>query len=519
MTQLSVQTIKNNLVYPISTEALGIHQTVLPGLKSAVVAGVTYAAVPHTLDHAVVLNNLGYKAPSPIRLTYDWPGKFTPYAHQLETADFLTVNKRAFCLNGMGTGKTMSVLWAADYLMKIGKVKRALILSPLSTLQQVWAREIFANLPNRKYAVLHGSRQKRLDLLKQPADFYIINHDGVEVITEELLKRLDIDMIVIDEVAVLRNQKTKRWKIVKEMVNRDVWCWGLTGTPTPNCPTDAYAQMKLIRPENYNGHFTKFKMTTMMQLGQFKWIPRRGAEEIVNGILKPALRYALEDCIELPPTIYHEREAELSAEQKVHYKALERQAVTEIRGKQITAVNSAVLISKLTQVACGVTYAGEEGKAEIDFGPRLAVLKEAIEESESKVIVFVPFTGVLDALHRELSKEWSCAVIDGGTSSSKRNQIFDAFRSTPNPRILIANPQTMAHGLTLTEASMIIWYAPIYSNEYYEQANARIVRPGQTMKTNIVHIAATSVERRVYSVLREKGALQGVILDLARDAK
>jgi SNF2 family DNA or RNA helicase len=277
--------------------------------------------------------------------------------------------------------------------------------------------------------------------------------------------------------------------------------------------------MKLIRPENYNGHFTRFKMLTMMQLGQFKWIPRRGAEETVNGIMKPALRYALSDCIELPPTIYHDREAELSAEQKVHYKALERQAVTQIKGKEITAVNSAVLISKLTQVACGVTYAGEEGKAEIDFGPRLAVLKEAIEESESKIIVFVPFTGVLDALYRELSKEWTCAVVDGGTSSGRRNQIFDEFRSTPNPRVLIANPQTMSHGLTLTEADTIIWYAPIYSAEYFQQANARIVRPGQTKKTNIVHISATAVERRIYAVLREKGALQDVILELAKDGK
>jgi len=518
MTQLSVQTIKNNLVY--QPDVLAQHQTIFPTLKFATLAnGETYAAIPHTLDHAVVLNNLGYKAPSPIRLTYDWPGKYTPYAHQLETSDFLTLNKRAFCLSGMGSGKSMSVLWAEDYLMKIGKVRRALILSPLSTLQQVWAREIFANLPSRTYAVLHGSRQKRLDMLKTKADFYIINHDGVEVISEELLKREDIDMIIIDEVAVLRNQKTKRWKIVKAMVNRDVWCWGLTGTPTPNCPTDAYAQMKLIRPENYNGHFTKFKMTTMMQLGQFKWVPRKGTEEIIANVLKPSIRFATRDCIELPPTIYHDREAELSAEQKVHYKALERQAVTEIRGKEITAVNSAILISKLVQTACGCVYAGEEGKAEVDFGPRLAVLKEAIEEADAKIIVFVPFTGVLDALHRELSKHWSCEVVDGGTSSSKRNQIFDAFRSTDNPHIIIANPQTMAHGLTLTEADTIVWFAPVYSNEYYEQANARIVRPGQTKKTNIVHIAATAVERRIYAVLREKGALQGVILDLARDAK
>lgn len=516
MQHTEVQIIGHHMVYqPAVVEQ---HQHIFPELRLAQMPQGMYAAIPHTVDYAMVLKNLGYIVPSPIRTGYNWPGRFKPYDHQLVTAEFLTLNPRCFILSGMGTGKTLSALWAADFLKGVGKIGKTLICSPLSTLERVWGDEIFINFPHRKFAVLHGSRQRRLDLLATEADYYIINHDGIEVIAEALASRPDIDHIIIDELAVFRNSKTKRWKTLKSLITPNRWVWGMTGTPTPNAPTDAYAQCKLIKPDNFNGHFTKFKQITMQQLGMFKWVPRRGCEEIVNQVLKPSLRFALDDCIDLPETIYHDRDAELSPTQRHHYEQLRREAVTTINGTDVQAVNAAVLVSKMVQAASGVVYGGGS-KIELDFGPRLGVLTEAIEESDGKIIVFVPFTGVLDALYSKLSEHWSCAVIDGGVSSGKRDQIFRDFMEAANPRILIANPGTMAHGLTLTAATTIVWYAPIYSNELYEQANARIKRPGQKKVTNIVHIAATSLERKIYGVLRERGRLQGVVLDLAKGGK
>lgn len=513
--QAPVQCIKNHLVYRVPISELAQHQSVFPGLKVAHLDAGTYAAVPHTIDHAQVLRNLGFEAPSPITVGYDWPGMYKPYTHQLATAEFFTLNRRCFCLNGMGTGKTMAALWASDYLKKTGKINKILIVSPLSTLERVWGDELFRNFPFRKFAVLHGSKQRRQDLLSTDVDVYIINHHGIEVLADELRARKDIDLIIVDELAVFRNQKTKMWRTLNSLVTPERMVWGMTGTPTPNAPTDAYAQMKLIKPDNYTGHFTRFKMLTMQQLGQFKWIPRHGAEQLVNQVMRPSLRYALKDCIDLPETIYHNRDAELSPVQRQIFDKLRRDAVALVGDTEVTAVNAAVLVSKLVQASCGVMY-GQDEKVEVDFGPRLGVLEEIVEESDGKIIIFVPFTGVLDALNRELSKHWTTAVIDGGVSSAKRNQILKDFQESGNPRILIANPGTMAHGLTLTAASTIVWYAPIYSNDQYEQANARIVRPGQKKVTNIVHIAATGVERRIYSVLREKGRLQGIVLDLAK---
>jgi len=96
-------------------------------------------AVYWDLDEVRVLRNLGVKnVPSPIIRRYDWPGRFTPMEHQIETSSFLTLNKKAFVFSEPGTGKTLSALWAADYLMKRGYVMRCLILLPLSIKHSAW---------------------------------------------------------------------------------------------------------------------------------------------------------------------------------------------------------------------------------------------------------------------------------------------------------------------------------------------------------------------------------------------
>lgn len=417
------------------------------------------------------------------------------------------------------TGKTKSALWAADYLQDNDSVGSILVTCPLSTLG-VWAGELFKTLPHRKFEVVYGSRLKRLELLAKPADFYIINHDGLEIIADALKRRPDINHLIIDEVACFRNRRTKKWKVINEILNGNVTRtgWGMTGTPTPNEPTDAYAQMRLIKPENYRGSFASFKDATMFPVNQYRWVTRAGSEHHVNQILKPSIRYALEDCIDLPPTIYSDRKCELSGNQKHHYDRLVKEAITTVNQTQVTAVNAGVLLNKLVQAACGVLYGGNEEILELDFGPRLATMCEIIDECNEKVIVFVPLTGVLDAIYEKICERWSVSIVDGRTPKGRRLETFRNFQDSKDPHILLANAGTMAHGLTLTAASTIIWYAPINSNDIYNQANARIVRPGQRNITNIVRMGATSVEQRMYRALEERTALQDVVLSLAKSA-
>jgi len=863
-------------------------QAMFPAMKTTQINGDTFCAVPHTLETAKIFNNLGVKTPSPIRTQYEWPGRYKPRWYQIETAEFFTMYMRAHCLNAPRTGKTLSALWAADYLRQQGTVNKTLIVAPLSTLWDVWQQNIFESFPLRTFCILHGSREKRLKLLATDCNFYVINHHGVKIIEKDLAKRPDINLVIVDECfvagtkvstpsgercidtletgdlvetswgpkkityvfkklasklvkitfedgtyvectpehpfatdegwvtakklsgkkclegAYLRDMRDKihaeagccekpsaflregvlgrsyathprdkslpslwkriydricevgsevllkrlwdtvqgQWRIrslqavqsMQETIlrpftngevsparnllpvvlhevemgsapggyggrcekwgaketrsasmeqrgpirprsgceeetsnketdrdlqekqrgqwyrnhqaretspatfasefraqrnNKDqdaerlrisyllqsglwgqeskdscrsgwrqsrvsktpctgqkerkvsggirvvsvqniepsgqvaVWnlevagpqdyiangkvvhncatmrnsraktlfkpldrvinkqghirlSWGLTGTPTPNEPTDAFGQCKLITPENYSGHFTSFKRETMVQVAQFKWVKKRSAEESVTRILSPSIRFERTVCTDMEPCLI-DRRAELSADQQKSYKELNRQASSEVRGDTITAINAAVLMSKLCQIACGVAYAADGSLVKFDFGPRLSVLEELIEQNNEKVLVFVPFTGALNALADKLRKRWSVAIVDGSVTPRKRAQIFQDFRSLKDPHVLVCHPQVMAHGLDLSTASLSIWYAPYWKAEYYQQANARTDGSGQKVKIDIARIYATPEERRIYSVLDGKGRFQDIVLGMVKN--
>lgn len=481
-------------------------------------AGEGAIVVPHRDDEVRVLRNLGVQAPSPILHHYNWPGRFKPFAHQRDTAAFLTYHDRCLVLNDLGTGKTQASLWAADYLMRTNKVRKVLIMSPLSTLERVWGDSIFSNFIDRKFVVLHGSAQKRLKLLRTEADYYIINHDGFSIIADECDNMFDL--IIVDEAAVLRNPGTKRFKLFRNWLRRQAMpprLWLMTGTPTPNDPTDAWALAHLVGNNTYRT-WGAFRDATMERISQWKWVPKQHATETVFDALQPAVRFTRDECFDLPSTVVQYREAEMSTTQSKMYKALFDTYIAEAKEGTITAANEAVKVNKLVQVACGFAYTDDGNVASADCAGRIGVVNEIIEEAGEKVIVFVPFTAAINMLAEELGKHWNVAVVDGSVAAGKRNAIFHDFQNAPEPRVLIAHPGTMAHGLTLTAATTIVWYGPINSNEIYTQANGRIERPGKTKTSNVVHIMSTKLEEHIYARLRSKQKLQGLLLDMVQSA-
>jgi SNF2 family DNA or RNA helicase len=155
---------------------------------------------------------------------------------------------------------------------------------------------------------------------------------------------------------------------------------------------------------------------------------------------------------------------------------------------------------------------------EFDVSNRVNVVLEVIEEASNKVLVFVPFTHTIEILRARLEKEGiSCGVINGKVSLNKRSEIIERFQTTKDPHVLIIQPQAASHGLTLTEANTIIWYAPVTSVETYLQANARIDRPGQKNAMTIVHIKGSPVEERLYSMLKSNIANHEKLIDLYRE--
>jgi superfamily II DNA or RNA helicase len=423
-------------------------------------------------------------------------------------------NGCVFCTGN--TGKTLSALWAYDYCRETGLAHGAIVVAPLSSLERTWADEVFRNFPHLNAVVLHGSRERRLKLLQQEADIYIVNHHGLKIVADALADRPDIDLVVYDELAVARNAKTDLWKAANTVCNKQHprMVWGLTGTPIPNAPTDAWAQCLLLTPETVPRYFGRFRESVMRQVTQFKWQARENALEVVQQAMQPSIRFSLDECTDLPEQVFVERDAPLTKDQERAYKQMLETLKAEHDGGQIMAVNEAVKMAKLVQIGCGVAYGMDGSEVIIPATDRLAVLDELVEESEGKVLVFVPFTGALNYVAEHLAKYTTVAVVNGSTSKHDRDTTFSEFQKGQTLRVIVAQPATMSHGLTLTAATTVVWFGPVTSNEIFEQANGRVRRPGQKRATVIACLAGTPVERRIFARLRNKQSTQGVFLDL-----
>lgn len=498
-------------------------------VPTAVPLSEKHVLVPCTIPNMQQMAKLGYPVTSPILRDYDWPGRFKPFGHQKMMAAFMTLHPRCFNLSDMGTGKTLAVLWALDYLMRKDIVKKAIILSPLSTIYRVWEDEIFMHfLSRRKVSILYGDRAKRLNALAADADFYIINHDGLGVgatkesrgvalgeLAGQIRDREDINAVIVDEGSVYKDSSTNRYKVLRNSLAQKPYLWWLTGTPVPVEPTNAWSQARIVRSD-YQESFKGFRERTMIRISQFKWTSKPGADKIAASVLQPAIRFHRDECLDLPEVMIETRDVELSPAQKKAYEELKKTLKTEIGKGQITAINEAVLRLKLIQIACGAVYGPDHEVNRIDCAPRLAELEEVIEQAGRKILIFAPLTSVVNLLYTTLQHKYSVERITGNVSAKRRGEIFRDFQQATDPRIIVADPRTMAHGLTLTAAATTIWYGPTDQPEIYSQANKRMDRPGQTSKMLIVRLAATAAEREIYRRLDARESMQGVILDLIK---
>jgi SNF2 family DNA or RNA helicase len=449
---------------------------------------------------------------------YEWPRPpgFTPFAHQKVTAEFLANQRKAFCFNEQGTGKTASVIWAVDYLMKLGLVKRVLVICPLSIMKSAWQVDLFKFAIHRTVAIAHGSAKKRKEIVDAGAEFVIVNFDGVGIIKKQIMDG-GFDLIVVDEASAYKNAQTVRWKDLRDLTRAVKGLWMLTGTPAAQSPVDAYGLAKLVNPSGVPMFFGQFRDKVMNKVSMYRWIPKPDASQTVHTILQPAIRFEKKQCLDLPPVTFTEREAPMTLQQKGFYKLLKSEMLIEAAGEEISAVNAAVKINKLLQIACGSIYTDNHEVVDFDVSNRLNVVQEVVDESSNKVLIFVPFTHSIEVLAKHLTKNGiTCDVINGEVSVNRRSDIVQRFQSQPDPKVLVIQPMAASHGLTLTAADTIIWYAPCTSVETYLQANARIDRPGQVNPMTIVHITGSQVETRMYSLLRGNIANHQQVIDLYR---
>jgi len=488
--------------------------TVIPKSKEL---SMNEVVVNWGLDEAHTLRGLNINVPSPITKRYSWPGQYKPFDHQKTTASFMTMNKKSFCFNEQGTGKTASAIWAADYLMTQGKVNRVLVICPLSIMDSAWRNDLFSFAMHRSVDVAHGSKDKRKKIIDSGADFVIINYDGVEVVKDEIANG-GFDLFIVDEATHYKNAQTKRWKTLNKLIGDNDWLWMMTGTPAAQSPVDAYGLAKLVNPLSVPRFFGSWRDMVMWKVTQFTWKPKDTAKDTVFRALQPAIRFTKDECLDLPDMVYTKRFVEMTKQQQQYYEMLRKRMVMQVAGEDVTAANAAINLNKLLQISAGAVYTDDGDTVQFDIKNRYQALKEVIDESSQKVLVFVPFRHAIDLLTEKLARDGvTSEIIRGDVSASRRTDIFARFQHDPDPKVLVIQPQAAAHGVTLTAANTVVWWGPTSSLETYAQANARVHRSGQKHKCTVIQLAGSAAEKRIYRMLDARINIHTEMINLYKE--
>lgn len=481
--------------------------------KRATVKGKPLTLIRHTQQTYDTLRERGLLLPSPAK-HYRYIGRFPPMSHQRSTVEFFVQHRKCCCLNGLGTGKSLSATWAMDYLFDQGAVRRVLIVAPLSICEHVWERELFQTLPHRTSVVLRGNRQRKQQIAADTRfDILIVNPESLHLLEGHLPM---VDLIVVDEFTKFKNARSQRWRALKRL-SQGTRLWLMSGTPAPQSPLDAYGPYRLVvqgRPMSY----TQWRELTMYQVSQFRWIARDGAEETVAKYLQPAIRYKREDCYDLPEVQELYLDVDLTAQQTQLIEAFRKEAAAMVEEHEITAPNAAAILLKVLQVMSGGVYGhdadGARASRTVDASPLMEAVEEIVEQADTPVLVFVPFRAAVGNVAQHLEKAgYRVGVIHGGVHQRERAPLFDALQEGTIDA-LVAVAGTMSHGLTLTASRYVVWLQPPFSYEEYEQANGRVIRKGQRNNVVIYHIVQNRLARSLFDRLKSKARLQDAVLNL-----
>ncbi len=521
---------RNLLVY--SGQPLPAVQQAIPETR---LLNGSYFAIPRTLNTSQIMRHFNYPvAPVITDSNYSWPRPPRikhPYESQKLTANFLILHPRCFNLSDLGSGKTESALWAADFLMRQHPpgTFRCLIVAPLSILQRVWADRIHQMfLGGRTVEILHGTPSERMERLARKPDFSIINFEGAGIgtktrktfeiggLSKALRDDVGIRLTIVDEASAYKDSTTKRHRIARAVFGNHPYLWLMTGTPTPNAPTDAFGLAKLVN-NAFGQSRTSFKEATMQQVTQFKWVPRKDGYEKAAALLSPSIRFDIRDVWDAPEMVIQQREVPLTEEQVVELKRLKTDLAVLLKsGKKIDVPNEAAARSKYLQISLGAVYDGDHIAHKVDASPRMAELEAVVEQAPGKWLCFVPFTSAVNLVYERLRKQYKCAIVNGAVSQKERSEVFSAFQDGDLQGI-IADPGTMSHGLDLWMARTVIWYSCVDKAELFAQANKRAHRPGQKYPVSVVQIVSNKLEIEIFRRLENNLSLQGSLLDLARE--
>jgi SNF2 family DNA or RNA helicase len=435
---------------------------------------------------------------------------YKPYRYQKHGEQHLLKNRYAALFLEMGLGKTVITLTAIWRLIReYMEIDRVLIVAPKKVASKVWPDEIekWAHLQGLTYSKVLGTKRQRIRALSVKADIYIINRENFCWLVAFYGDRWPFNCVAVDESSSFKNPDSERTKAAKKVRPKTYRWINLTGTPAPNSLLDLWSQMYLLDLGErlgktitwYRDTFFSVERYINDDIAKYKIVP--GAEKkIFNEIKDICISMKTRDYIDLPPKIDNVIDVEFSKKVMDQYFAFEKEQVLKVLEEEITALTAAALSTELRQFASGFVY-NEDGVAHDVHSYKIEALEEYVDVLNGKpLIVFYWFKHTKERLLKKFKKlKPLMLTCDADVDTWNRGKT----------RLMFLNPASAGHGLNLQfGGSTQIWHDSIWSLELVQQAEARIVRPGQkyTVINNKLKAVGTIDERIIQSNIdKEKG--------------
>lgn len=448
--------------------------------------------------------------------------QYEPHEYQSFATNYIEHHPISALLIDMGLGKTVITLTALfDLLFDSFEIHKVLVVAPLRVGLISWPDELkkWEHLHFLKSSIVIGTEMERLRALKAKADIYIINRENLEWLVTKSGYKFDFDTVVIDELSSFKNGRSKRHKAlmtVRPYVKRII---GLTGTPAGNGLMDLWAEFKCLDYGFRLGRFiTRYREEYFFPdkrngMVVFSYKPQAGAEaRIYSKISDITISMKAIDHLKMPDLIEVERVVELDEREISLYKELVEEMVLELKDKEITSANAAVLTGKLLQIANGAIYSDSGEIVEI-HDRKLDELEDIIEAANGKpLLVAYWFKHDLDRIKKRLDK---LGVIYKTLDKPENIRQWN----DKELQVGLIHPASAGHGLNLQSGgNTIVWFGLTWSLELYQQTVARLYRQGQKSGSVVVmHIIAKgTMDELVLRALKDKDMTQTRLIDAVK---
>tara|TARA_R110000796_G_scaffold73470_2_gene165236 strand:+ start:1312 stop:2754 length:1443 start_codon:yes stop_codon:yes gene_type:complete len=465
--------------------------------------------------------------------------KTKPYEHQLEALKRSWNKKEYAYFMEMGTGKSKVLIDNIAMLYDKGGINAAIIVAPKGVYRNWSEKEIPAHMPDHiekhigVWTPAPNTKQKR-ELIK----LFEVNHDlklliinveafstkkGVAFVEKFILAHNVL--IAVDESTTIKNPKAQRTKNLLKLAVNSKYRRILTGFPVTQSPLDLYSQSTFLSPQllgytsfySFQNRYAKLINRKMGARTFRQVVGYQNLEELTGNVNEFSYRVLKKECLDLPDKVYQRREVELTTEQKKVYKELKDYAIAELDSHELVSVTSVLTqILRLHQVVCGFVRNDNGDEVEVKSN-RLDELINILEEVQGKTIIWANYQydikRILKTLHN-ITGVNSVATYYGETPDEERQEIIRRFQD-PNSELkyLISNTQTGGYGITLTEASNVIYYSNNYDLEKRLQSEDRAHRIGQTNKVTYIDLVAKgTVDEKIVKALRNKLSLAQEVL-------